>query len=383
MLPDGRPNQVSVPTSRELLAGRYELAGLLGAGGMGEVREAWDTTLNRPVAVKILRGGTDLATHQRFRREVHTLAGLEHPGVVSVFDAGTDGSVAFVVMQLIHGSTLRQRMAEGPMDPGTVRRLGAQLADALNHVHAHGIVHRDVKPANILLDEHARPHLADFGLARLTDSTQLTGSGQIMGTAAYLAPEQVRGDTITPATDIYALGLVLLECLTGHREFDGGEAETALARLHRPPHIPDDLPRDLTRTLALMTSLVPQRRPTAAACAHALRGAELPTALDIPVQRRRPTRWRRPAFALSVAGPLAAALTAFLALPTAPEAEPTPPATSTTAPASTTPSATPPPATPPPTTVAREPATEQPEPPTDTADKPNPGKADGKKKPKP
>nr|BFE51645.1 hypothetical protein GCM10017745_50720 [Saccharothrix mutabilis subsp. capreolus] len=186
-----------------------------------------------------------------------------------------------------------------------------------------------------------------------------------MGTAAYLAPEQVRGDTITPATDIYALGLVLLECLTGHREFDGGEAETALARLHRPPHIPDHLPDDLTRTLALMTSLVPQRRPTAAACAQALRGAELPTALDIPVQTRRPTHWRRPAFALSVAGPLAVALTAFLALPTTPEAEPTPPATSTTAPASTTPSATPPPTPPPPTTVVQEPATERP---TDIAD---------------
>jgi serine/threonine protein kinase len=171
------------------------------------------------------------------------------------------------------------------MEVGAVRELGARLADALDHVHGHGIVHRDVKPGNVLLDGLARPHLADFGLAHLLGGLHLTGTGQVMGTAAYLAPEQVRGADVTPATDVYALGLVLLECLTGRREFDGRRAEAALARLHRPPQVPDGLPYDLTRTLALMTSLVPHRRPTAAACAHALRGGGTTPAL--PAQSRR------------------------------------------------------------------------------------------------
>ncbi|MFI9811322.1 serine/threonine-protein kinase [Saccharothrix variisporea] len=266
---------MSAAAERELLAGRYRLGELLGSGGAGEVRRAWDTTFNRPVAVKIVRWDAGGATRRRFRHEVRTLAGLQHPGVVSVLDAGTDGSRSFVVMRLVDGGTLRDRMAVGAMDVDTVRELGAHIAEALDHVHARGIVHRDITPANILLDDRGRPHLADFGLARLPDSPQLTKTGHVMGTAAYLAPEQVRGQDITTATDIYALGLVLLECLTGHREFPGGRAEAAAARLHRPPHLPADLPDDLTRLLGRMTSLVPHRRPTAADCAHTLRYRDL------------------------------------------------------------------------------------------------------------
>jgi serine/threonine protein kinase len=166
-----------------------------------------------------------------------------------------------------------------------VRRLGAALADALSHVHAHGFIHRDVKPSNILLDDDDVPRLADFGLARLADGARLTRADQVVGTAAYLAPEQVRGGEITPAVDVYALGLVLLECLSGHREYEGAEIEAAVARLHRPPHVPDDLPFDLTRLLSSMTSTSPARRPSARECAEVLHASNPPTRIA-PLPRR-------------------------------------------------------------------------------------------------
>jgi serine/threonine protein kinase len=372
------------------LADRYRLGVRLGSGGTGEVHEAWDTLFNRPVAVKILHKGTGAATRRRFQHEVRTLAGLAHPGVVTVFDGGTDGSRSFVVMRLVEGGTLRDRMASGAMDTSTVRELGASLAEALDHIHSHRIVHRDVTPANILLGDHDRPHLADFGLARLLGSPHLTNSGQIMGTAAYLAPEQVRGQEVAPAADIYALGLILLECLTGRREFEGGPAEVALARLHRPPHIPVGLPEDLAHVLALMTSLLPHRRPTAAHCAQALRGRDLRTTVDVPAQHRRRTRRRRAAIAASTVGPLSIALAALLALP-APLGETAPP------PPPTTTRATPPPVTPfeaepppaPTAPAATTPAQQEPPPRATTEPKdkdphnPGPGRASDRKKSKP
>ena len=145
-----------------------------------------------------------------------------------------------------------------------MRRIGARLADALAHVHSNGIIHRDLKPANVLLGTDGRPRLADFGIARALDGTAVTGTGYVVGTAAYLAPEQVRGEWVGPAADVYALGLVLLEALTGRREYPGALVESATARLHRPPNIPDSLPSDLRTTLFAMTALEPAVRPTAA-----------------------------------------------------------------------------------------------------------------------
>ncbi|GLZ32220.1 hypothetical protein Lesp02_44080 [Lentzea sp. NBRC 105346] len=284
----------------QLLADRYRLAEVLGTGGAGEVRRAWDTVLRRNVAIKLFQGGCDAAGPRRFDNEIRTLAGLSHPGLVSVYDAGTDGPTPFVVLQLVDGVTLRDRIARGPMPVAEVCELGSSLAEALAHVHDHGVVHRDVKPSNILLDRDGAAHLADFGLARVAGSPRLTRADQFVGTAAYLAPEQVRGTEITPAVDVYALGLVLLECVTGRREYEGSEIETAVARLHRPVHIPDDLPFALTRLLTLMTSLSARRRPSAHECAGALRainrsGAARPTA-DAPTRiEHRPTRPHKPA----------------------------------------------------------------------------------------
>jgi serine/threonine protein kinase len=265
---------VSLSPSRELLAGRYRLDKLIGTGGMGDVHRAWDTRLSRFVAVKLFRSTLDPTAARRFDSEVQTLAGLSHPALVSVYDAGTSESTPFVVLQLVEGRTLHDRIGDPPLTPEQVRELGARLANALAYVHAHDVVHRDIKPSNILLDTAEKAYLADFGLARLTGATRLTSTGELMGTAAYLAPEQVRGKHLGHPVDVYALGLVLLECLTGYREYEGSEVESAVARLHRQPDIPRTLPADLVRLLTRMTALSPRSRPTALHCARVLGDGE-------------------------------------------------------------------------------------------------------------
>jgi len=263
---------VSPSAGEGVLADRYRLIEPIGAGGMAEVHRAWDTVLRREVAVKLVQPGFDPEAARRFDNEVHVLAGLTHPALVSVYDADTTAPTPFVVLRLVEGRTLHDRLLAGPLPLGEVRRLGARLADALAHVHAHGLVHRDVKPANILLDHQDDAYLADFGLAHLTGATRLTRTDQLVGTAAYLAPEQVLGREIDHPTDVYALGLVLLECLTGRREYEGGDVEAAVARLHRPPVIPEHLPADVRDLLARTTSAAPEDRPTAHDCALILAG---------------------------------------------------------------------------------------------------------------
>ncbi len=266
---------MTLATEHRVLAGRYELTGKIGEGGAAEVHRGWDVLLRRFVAVKVARGGE--VDERRFDNEVRTLAGLSHPGLLSVYDVGTCGGTSFVVMQLVEGTTLRDRLVDGTFSPAQVRALGHQVADTLAHVHEERVVHRDVKPSNILLDGSDTAYLADFGLARSPGPTRTTGTSQVVGTASYLAPEQVRGEEVGPPADVYALGLVLLECLTGYREYQGDRVEAAVARLHRPPVIPQDVPAGLARLLAAMTSLTSRRRPTAAQVADRLRPA--PTAL--------------------------------------------------------------------------------------------------------
>ncbi|XVS61316.1 protein kinase domain-containing protein [Actinosynnema sp. CA-299493] len=266
-----------------VLADRYQLIEPIGIGGMAEVHRAWDTVLRRHVAVKLVQPGFDPEAARRFDNEVHVLAGLTHPALVSVYDADTTATPPFVVLRLVEGRTLHDRLVLGPLPPDEVRRLGARLADALAHVHAHGLVHRDVKPANILLDHEDDAYLADFGLAHLTGATRLTRTDQLVGTAGYLAPEQVLGQDVDHPADVYALGLVLLECLTGRREYEGGDVEAAVARLHRPPVIPEDLPADVRDLVARMTSAAPDDRPTAHDCARLLTTATpLPAAVAPP-----------------------------------------------------------------------------------------------------
>ncbi|HET6501604.1 MAG TPA: serine/threonine-protein kinase [Amycolatopsis sp.] len=256
-----------------LIAQRYRLTGYLGRGGMADVYRAFDLTLERPVAVKMFRSGGDDSERRRFEEEARLLARLHHPGLVSVYDAGFSEGEPFLVMRLIEGQTLSSRLAEGPLAAPEVLDLGRQLSSILAYVHDVEVVHRDVKPSNVLLDHDGRAFLADFGISRLLNTvTRVTATGKIMGTVGYLAPEQVLGADATPAIDVYALGLVLLECVTGMPEYEGCDAETALARLHRRPRVPAGLSAPLATTIHAMTATKPELRPTMAECADLLAG---------------------------------------------------------------------------------------------------------------
>jgi serine/threonine protein kinase len=238
---------------------------------MADVYLAHDEVLDRPVAVKLFRVEPDALTRRRFQDEARALARLSHPGLVSVYDVDTQDGRPYLVMQPVLGPSLLTKLLRGPLSPDETQYLGAVLADALAHVHSRDVVHRDVKPSNILLDEDGVPHLGDFGIALLAGSERLTRTNELVGTPAYLAPEQVLGQEVGPPADVYALGLVLLECLTGEIEYYGGsEVEIALARLNRPPRIPSDLPFDLAGMIAAMTAADPAERPTAAMCVRHL-----------------------------------------------------------------------------------------------------------------
>ncbi|MFD0213975.1 protein kinase [Streptomyces hirsutus] len=256
--------------SAEVLSGRYRLDDLLGSGGAADVYRGFDLRLRRPVAVKVFRPGTGIDVEENLHSEAVILARMHHPGLVTAYDAGQHNGRVFLVMQLIEGNTLRNRITEGPLSPKATAVLGVDLAHALAHAHEAGIVHRDVKPSNILLDASQRPYLTDFGISRLLDATTRTATGTLIGTAAYLSPEQVLGRPVGRPADVYALGLVLLECLTGRLEYDGGPLEAAIARLHRQPVLPHWLPERLAVLLRDMTALDEQNRPTARACARTL-----------------------------------------------------------------------------------------------------------------
>jgi aminoglycoside phosphotransferase (APT) family kinase protein len=280
-----------------LLAGRYAVGPLVGMGGTAQVYRAWDHERGCPVALKVFRPGSMPGPGYGGARELEVLTGVRHPGLVGVRGAGIDPQgCPFVVMDLVDGQSLSARLYDGPMGAADVARLGGVLADALAAVHARGVVHRDVKPGNVLLDADGHPWLTDFGIARIVDATRVTATGVVVGTAAYMAPEQVRGEAVGPPADVYALGLVLLEAVTGHREYDGAAVESALARLHRAPRVPETLPDPLAATLRRMTAARPEVRPTAAEVAAALpAAAEAAAALrgrvpGEPVDRPRPAR---------------------------------------------------------------------------------------------
>lgn len=308
-----------------VLARRYRLMAQIGRGGTARVLRAWDLLLDRPVAVKLFEPHSDPVGSRRFTDEAKLLAGMEHPGLVKVFDVGTSGDQMYLVLELIDGITLGTRIDREPLSPDEVSRLGARLASTLAYVHTRGVVHRDVKPGNILLDEHGEPHLADFGLAKLLAASGITASDRLVGTAAYLSPEQVLGTEVGPPADVYGLGLVLLECLTGKVEYPGLAAETVMARLNRPPHIPDGLPSHLAESLAAMTRIEPAGRPDAATCAELLRGTTIP----MP----RPSRLPKGKLLLAVGGGMMAVL--GFAFPLSP-ADPAPPATPGIAPIEST-----------------------------------------------
>jgi len=260
------------PWSTRVLDGRYRLGQRLGGGAAAEVFRALDERLQRPVAVKLFRGDA-AAQLQRHEAEMRTLASLDHPSLVGVYDAGSDDDTGapFLVMQLVEGSTLADELHEGALPLNRAATYGAALADALAYVHERGFVHRDIKPANVLIAQDGRVHLADFGIARLVDSAHETRTGDVLGTPGYFSPEQVTGEPVGPPTDIYALGIVLIECVTGQRPFEGGAMEVALARVNRAPDIPASLPEQWRTLLRAMTLRDPGQRPKAVVVADSLR----------------------------------------------------------------------------------------------------------------
>jgi eukaryotic-like serine/threonine-protein kinase len=263
--------------SGALLGGRYEVGDLVGLGGTARVHRARDRAADTTVAVKIFPPGSAAGPGGDGSRELALLSGMQHPGLVGVHDSGIDDhGRPFVVMDFVDGQSLATRLRAGVLSAPAAARLGAALADALAYVHARGIVHRDVKPGNVLLDGEGRPQLTDFGIARLIDATRVTATGLVVGTAAFMAPEQVRGEVVGPPADVYALGLLLLEAATGRREFEGAALESAIARLHRSPVIPADLPEPLGSTIRRMTATDPSERPTAPDVATALRALPEP-----------------------------------------------------------------------------------------------------------
>ncbi|HEX9376990.1 MAG TPA: protein kinase [Actinomycetota bacterium] len=222
-----------------VLGERYRLLERIASGGMGTVWRAEDTHLRRPVAVKVLNEGlsSDERFVERFRREAKAAAGLLHPNIAGVFDYGESDRRPFIVMELIEGETLAARLdRRGPFEPEEVARIGAGVAEALSAAHAAGIVHRDVKPANVMLTERGDAKVMDFGIAAPESGTGLTGTGMVMGTARYLSPEQAVGNAATPASDVYALGVVMYELLAGEPPFDRGTPlATAMAHVKEEP----------------------------------------------------------------------------------------------------------------------------------------------------
>jgi serine/threonine protein kinase len=294
------------------LPARFVGGELLGRGPGTEVYRAHDQVLDRPVAVKIFGPDADPLTRERVDREGQALARLGHPGLVAIYDCGTYGFRPYLVLQLVLGRTLQTRLIEGPLPIPAVLDLAVRLADALAHVHGRGVVHRDVKPSNIFLDETGRPFLGDFGIALVTGQSRLTSTDEIVGTPAYLAPEQVRGIEVSPAADVYALALVLIECLTGEVEYAAdSKAEAALARLSRAPRIPPGLPDRFADLLRAMTDNRPGRRPSARQCADELAAQIAGETAPLPAPRNAHRRGLVVAAGASVA---AAAVAGLLAI---------------------------------------------------------------------
>ncbi|MEV7769117.1 serine/threonine-protein kinase [Microbacterium sp. NPDC086615] len=281
----------AMPYTGDTLGGRYVLSDRVGAGGMGRVFRARDTVLARDVAIKLFHTDqADAIEPGRRLSEARVLAAFDHPSLVTLYDARLEaGDHIYLVMEYVDGPSLQRRIEAGALEPAFVAALLVDLARALAAVHATGVVHRDVKPSNVLLrpTRHS-PHgfeavLADFGVAHLIDATRLTTPGTVIGTAAYLAPEQVRGEPPQPASDIYALGLLTIEALTRLHPYQGGTLqETVLARLACPPSIPASLGREWASLLTDMTAFDPAVRPPAAVIAERAAALTFSTDIEIP-----------------------------------------------------------------------------------------------------
>ncbi len=259
--------------SARLLGGRYELHTMIGRGGMAAVWRGVDTRLDRPVAVKVLDATArlDRTMLQQLDREARTVARLAHPNIVAIYDMGTDGDTAYLVMELIEGDDLQQRLARGPLAVGPAVEIAAQVCAALEAAHGAGVVHRDIKPANILLTGAGAVKVCDFGVARMQQGTgpRTTNPALTVGTCDYMAPEQAAGGDVDERTDLYALGCVLYAMLAGSPPFSGSDPMDVLRRqVHERPlplasHRPD-IPADLDALVGRLLAKNPADRPAGA-----------------------------------------------------------------------------------------------------------------------
>jgi serine/threonine protein kinase len=264
----------------KVIADRYELGTVLGRGGMGEVRDGLDRRLGRPVAVKLLRSdmAVDPELRRRFEAEARAAAGLAHPNVVAVHDTGEQDGVPYIVMERLAGRTVADEIAEGPLEPARVRRVAREVLAALDVAHRAGVVHRDIKPGNLLLTPDSSVKVGDFGIAKAAETQpgDLTATGQVIGTPAYLAPERLEGRPATARSDLYSLGVVLYEALSGAKPYSGdtpwGLGRAIADGRHRPlaemvPGCPQALVATVERA---MTGAPDDRFATAADMAAAL-----------------------------------------------------------------------------------------------------------------
>jgi serine/threonine-protein kinase len=312
-------------TTATLLGGRYRLENVIGRGGMALVYLARDTELGSPVAVKILADNlaADPELRRRFLREAQLAGRLSHPNVVRVLGRGEQAGRPYIVLEHVAGRSVGEELARvGRLPPERVCELGAQAAAGLAAAHEQGLVHRDVKPHNLLLTAHDGVKVADFGIARASDGTQLTQVGTILGTTAYLAPEQAAGREAAAPADVYGLGVVLYELLTGRPPYEASSvAELVIARGSRDPAPPSELapgiPPDVDSLVLRCLRPEPELRPTARDVELTLRSErDAPTRVAWPASERettilRPSRGRRP---VVVGGVVAAAAATVLAV---------------------------------------------------------------------
>ena len=263
-----------------IIAGRYRLDTLLGQSGMSEVWCATDIELDRRVALKLLAPQADV---ERFEREARAVASLAHPNITQLYDYGEEDGRPYMVLEYVPGGTLEDRLAKGPLPDAETHAIATDIASGLAHAHSRGVVHRDLKPANVLFDEEGRAKLADFGIARMAAGEgTLTEAGTVLGTAAYISPEQARGVTATPASDVYSFGVILFRMLTGQPPFEAADP-LALVVLHRdaePPVVetirpdapPESLPSPRRRSRRIRAGRKMERhyspRSTPAPCRH-------------------------------------------------------------------------------------------------------------------
>src|SRR4051812_27611480 len=263
------------------LGGRYRLDERIAGGGMGDVWRGTDEVLGRTVAVKILLPALldEPGFAERFRGEARTMATINHPGVVDIYDYGSENGTAFLIMEYIEGDALSRTLSRvGRLTPARTMALVAQAADALHAAHEKGIVHRDVKPGNLLVRPNGTLVLTDFGIARSDLVGQLTAAGSVLGTASYISPEQATGSVATPASDVYALGVVAYQCLAGRRPFEGDNPlEIAMKHVREAPRpLPADIPPQVRAIVERALAKDPAARwPSAAALASVARQAKL------------------------------------------------------------------------------------------------------------